>query len=54
MAAHAIEDFARRLDGQEIEVDALDPDVAGAQRIGAIVNAAGERQSQARHVMTSW
>ncbi len=53
IAAHAVEDLARRFDGQKIEVDPLDADVAGAQRIGAIVNAAGKRQSQSGHVMTS-
>src|SRR5215471_5284855 len=48
-AAHAIENLARIFDGDIIEVDALDRHVAGAQRLHAIVLAAGERQSQTRH-----
>ena len=48
--AHAIEDFARRLDGEIVEVDALDRDFARAQRLHAIVQAACECQPKTPHI----
>src|SRR5262249_14439165 len=55
-AAHAIEQVARLLDGDEIEVDVLDLDIAAPERLGAVVEAAGKCQSsqrQSSHVATS-
>ncbi len=45
LAAHAIEQVARRVDRDEVEIDILDFDISGPQRLGAVVEAAGKRQS---------
>src|SRR5262249_41008371 len=50
-AAHAIEDVARLLDRDEVEIDVLDRHISRAERLGAVVETAGKCQSG--HVATS-
>src|SRR5262245_9707134 len=45
LATHAIEQVAWRVDRDEVEIDILDFDISGPQRLGAVVEAAGKRQS---------
>jgi hypothetical protein len=45
LAAHAVEQVARGVDCDEVEVDILDFDIAGPERLGAVIETAGKRQS---------
>ena len=47
---HAVEDFARRIDVDEVEFDAIDRHGAGVERQHAVVEATGERQFHLVHV----
>jgi len=47
-AAHAIKNVARLVDGEEFEIDALHLHVAGAQCVGAVVEATGKGEWQTR------
>src|SRR5262249_56870988 len=44
-ATHAVEQVAGLLDRDEVEVDVLDFDISGPERLGAVIEAAGKRQS---------
>ncbi|MBI2318174.1 MAG: hypothetical protein HYU75_14550 [Betaproteobacteria bacterium] len=46
---HAVEDVARPVVCQELEIDALDLHFAGGERDHAIIQAAGERERQSGH-----
>jgi hypothetical protein len=46
---HPVENLPRGFDAEVVEIDAFDGDFAGSQRFHAIVFAAGEGQSEARH-----
>ena len=47
---HAIEDLARTVDGEEVEIDPLGLRLPGIERQHAVVEAAGERHRQFGHV----
>src|SRR5262249_57327476 len=46
---HPVEDLARMVDGEKIEVDAVGLHLAGMQREHAVVEAAGERDWNSGH-----
>jgi hypothetical protein len=48
-ARHAVEDRPRLIDGNEIELDAVRPDLAGIERLHAVVEPARERKLQLGH-----
>src|ERR1700683_3702245 len=48
-AGHAVEDRARLIDGDEIEVDAIGLNLARIERLHPIVEAARKRKLQLRH-----
>src|SRR5262245_61951742 len=48
-ARHPVEDRSWLIDGDEIEVDALDFDLAGIERLHAVVEPARERKLQLGH-----
>src|SRR5262249_10557198 len=50
-ARHPVEDRSRLIDGDEIEVDALDLDLAGIERLHAVVEPARERKLQLGHLL---
>src|SRR5207244_13216915 len=50
-ARHAVEDRARLIDGDEIEIDAFDLDLAGIERLHAVVEPARERKLQLGHLL---
>ena len=48
-AGHAVENRARLIDGDEIEIDAVGPDLAGVERLHPVVEGARERKLQLGH-----
>src|SRR5215468_97586 len=45
LATHAVEQAARLLDCDEVEVDILNFDISGPERLGAVIETASKRQS---------
>ena len=50
-ARHPVEDRPRLIDGDEIEIDAVDLDLAGVERLHAVVEPARERKLQLGHLL---
>ena len=50
-ARHAIEDRPRLIDGDEIEIDAVDLDLAGVERLHPVIKSARERKLQLGHLL---
>ena len=52
-ARHAVENRPRLIDGDEVEIDALDLDLAGIERLHAVVEPARKRKLQLGHCMSA-